>query len=338
MASNSYNQQDPPRKHDPCKCEEHDSATKKSLGALIQVYCQAKDAAESNQEVATKDFEQKEDLFQEKKKTFMWTERNYRIYRDIDIVVDTRLQATNDTFKTNVATYNTESTALYTQLKNILAAIKDVKTKVSALRDQASNLDNFRNDQCNAGQWALLTGKNVENCKPDPNGPPIERPEACKDAEKIYNELIHVPKKCLVFDVDYLVSASADVIGIQTFSNIASLTPLQGNLADASKALITAIQTAANTRKGELTTLQADLITAMTDATVSGINKFTAISDCDAAYSTLEFFCKPWCDCVVPRREDVCEPRLKKCECEICEICTEVKNTYCEADKKSVHS
>jgi hypothetical protein len=337
MESSAYNKQsEPPKKHsgDPCKCDENDTATRKSVNTLRQVYCTALDTAKSNRDAAAKDFEQKAKLFEEKKRLMMWTEKNYRLYRDIDIVVDTRLQATNDTFKTNVAAYNTESTALYTQLKAILTSLKDVKTKVSALRDQASNLENYKNDQCNASQWALLTGKNMDNCKPDPNGPPIERPEACKDADKVYHELIAIPKKCLVFDVNYLVKSAADIVGIQTFSNIAALTVLQSNLSDAGKAFITAIQAAAKARAADLVTVQADLITTVTDTTVSGISKFTAISDCDAAYATLEFLCKPDCHCVERRDGDECQPRLHKCECEICEICSEVKNTYCEAGKE----
>ncbi len=212
--------------------------------------------------------------------------------------------------------------------------IKRRQDQVSALRDQASNLENYKNDQGNASQWALLTGKNMDNCKPDPNVRPSKDRDACKDADKVYHELIAIPKKCLVFDVDYLVKSAADIVGIQTFSNIAALTVLQSNLSDAGKAFITSIQAAAKARAADLVTVQADLITTVTDTTVSGINKFTAISDCDAAYATLEFLCKPDCHCVERRDGDECQPRLHKCECEICEICSEVKNTYCEAGKE----
>jgi len=335
MSSSSYRPQEPPRKPEPCKCEEKDSATLKSIETLRQVYCQALETAKGTREAGAKDFERKARLFEEKKKLFMWTEKNYRIWRDIDITVDTRLQASNDTFKTNVAAYNTESTTLYNQLKGILTALKDVKTKVSALRDQASNLDNYKNDQCNASQWTLLTGKTMDNCKPDPNTPPIERPEPCKDADKIYHELIMVPKKVLVFDVDYLVKAAADIVGIQTFSNIASLTQLQANLSDAGKAFITAVQATVKARAADVTTAQTDLVTAVHDATVSGITKFTATADCDADYATLEFLCKPDCHCCGPREgREPHNPRLHECECEICEICSDVKNTYCEAGKE----
>lgn len=335
MSTSAFNQQGDPKKHpgDPCKCEENDTATRKSISSLRQVYCLKLETAKGDRGAAAKDFEQKAKLFEEKKKLFMWTEKNYRLLRDLDIVVDTRLQATNDTFKANVAAYNSESTSLYNQLKAILAAVKDVKAKVSALRDQASNLENYKNDQCNASQWCLLTGKSMDNCKPDPNCPPVERPDGCKDADKIYCELIGVPKKVLVFDVDYLVKSAADIVGIQTFSNVSSLTALQSNLSDAGKNFITAVQGSVKERFTELTKYQADLTTAVTDFTTSGITKFTKISDCDAAYATLEFLCEPQCQCAEPRKPDICEPRLHKCECEICEICAEVKNTYCEAGK-----
>ena len=337
MPSNQYTQQEAARKHqgDPCKCEEGDTATQKSLPGLRLIYCQAKDSAKSARDLASTDFEQKKELFEEKKKTFMWTERNYRLYRDLDIIVDTRLQATNDTFKINVTSYNAQSTALYTQLKAILTAVKDVKTKVSALWDQASNLDKYKNDQCNASQWLLLTGKNMEGCKPDPNTPTTpERPEHCKDADKIYNELITVTKKVLSVDVACLLNGAADIVGIQTFSNIAALTAQQTNLASASASFKTAIGTVSKARATDLGTLQTDLTSALTDATVSGINRFTAVSDCDAAYYTLEFLCHKDCECVEPRKEGECEPRLCDCEDEICEICKEVKNTYCDEKKR----
>lgn len=336
MANTAFNQQGEPKKHpgDPCKCEENETATWKSISSLRQTYCQKLESGKTTRDAADKDFEQKAKLVEEKQKLFMWTEKNYRIYRDIDIMVDTRLQATNDAFKTNVAAYNTESTALYTQLKAILTAMKDVKNKVCLLRDQANNLENYKNDQCHASQWCLLTGKTMDNCKPDPNCPPVERPDACKDADKIYHELIMVAKKVFIPDVDYLVKSAADIVGIQTFSNITALTVLQSNLSDAGKNFITAIQAAAKARQTDLAAVQTDLISSVQACTTSGITKFTAISDCDAAYATLEFFCEPHCNCAEPRRPDVYEPRLHKCECEICEICAEVKNTYCEAGKE----
>jgi len=340
MANTPYGreQQEPTKRNhgEPCKCEEGETPTQKSLPVLRLIYCQAKDSAKSAKEVASTDFEAKKELFEEKKKTFMWTERNYRLFRDLDIIVDTRLQATNDTFKTNVASYNAQSAALYGQLKGILTAVKDVKAKVSALWDQASNLDKYKNDQCNASQWALLTGKNMEGCKPDPNTPMPERPEHCKDADKIYNDLIHVTKKVLSVDVASLLNASADIVGIQTFSNIAALTAQQTNLATASTNFKTAINAVSKTRAADLATLQTDLTTTLTDATVAGINRFTAVSDFDAACYTLDFLCHKQCECVEPRKEGDCHPRLHDCECEICEICKEVKNTYCNEQIKPV--
>jgi len=338
MANAQYGEQEVPRRNhgEPCRCEEGETPTQKSLPGLRQIYCQDKDTKKAAKEVASADFDQKKVIFEEKKKTFMWTERNYRLWRDVDIVVDTRLQATNDTFKTNVASYNTQSTALYTQLKAILAAVKDVKTKVSALWDQASMLDKFKNDQCNASQWTLLTGKHMEGCKPDPNTPMPDRPDHCKDADKIYNELIMVTKKVLSVDVASLLNASADIVGIQTFSNIAALTAQQTALATASTSFKTTVAGIVKTRSGDLTTVQGELTTTLTDATVAGIGRCTAVSDYDASCYTLEILCQCHCDCVVPRKEGECHPRLHDCECKICEICKDVKNTYCNEKNKPV--
>jgi hypothetical protein len=207
--------------------------------------------------------------------------------------------------------------------------VKTLKTKVSALRDQASVLENFKNDQCNATQWALLTGKNLENCKTDqPPVVPRERPEACKDADKTYEELIAIPKKVLVFDVDSLLQSSADVTGIQTFSNIGVLTGLQGELSKASAGLVTQIQTAVKARTADMVTVQTDLIAAVQDCTKAGVDEFNKISLCHAAHFSIQFLCQPDCGCVKPWQEAVIAPRLEDCECRICRIGEVVRSVY----------
>jgi hypothetical protein len=145
-----------------------------------------------------------------------------------------------------------------------------------------------------------------------------------------------VTKKVLSVDVACLLNGAADIVGIQTFSNIAALTAQQTNLAAASANFKTAISTASKARATDLGTLQTDLTGSLTDATVAGINRFTKVSDCDAAYYTLEFLCHKDCECVEPRKEGECEPRLHECECKICEICKDVKNTYCDEKMKPV--
>src|SRR5678816_319304 len=111
--------------------------------------------------------------------------------------------------------------------------MKDVKTKLNDLRDAACKLENCKNDSCNCTQVYILTGERPENC--DSNEPAGSRPAECSDAKDNLDKLICMPK-ALGFDADSLFKASADVVGIQVFSNIGTLDPLQKALAEDSKA------------------------------------------------------------------------------------------------------
>ncbi|HLZ86744.1 MAG TPA: hypothetical protein VKQ52_05885 [Puia sp.] len=314
---------------DRVKPEEKETATQKSIDAARQLYCTNLRASKANQKAGEKAYERSVKIYRKKKRLFEWTENNYRIYRDLDICLDTELATGNAALTANVVNYNKVSAALYANLTQITAAVKTLKTKVSALRDQASVLENYKNDQCNAAQWAILTGKNMENCKTDAPLPvPRERPEACKEADKIYEELIQIPKKLLVFDVDSLLQSSADVTGIQTFSNVAVLTKLQTDLTTASTALVTQIQAAVKARTADMATVQADLITSVQDCTKTGVDEYNKISLCHAAHFSVQFLCQPDCGCVKPWQETAIEPRLEDCECRICRIGEVVRSVY----------
>lgn len=349
------------RPDEDCGCEDRDCATKKAIVPARQTYCTNLQTAKADQGSAEKTYDRAVKIYRKKKKLFEWTEHNFRLYRDFDICLDTELTTGNASLTANVKAYSALSATLYANLKAIVAGMTDLKTKVSALRDQASNLDNYKNDLGNATQWTLLTGKTMDNCKgeePHHPHPPHrgERPEACRDAEQIYCDLIFIPKKVLVFDANSLLQSAADTTGIQTFSNVDILTTQQAALSTASAALVTQITTTLKARTADLATVQADLVTSVQECTSAGVDKYNKISVCDGAHQTLEFLCCPVCKCVKPegehpyrqgeeealrqgegaphRPERPCEdhhhhhPRLAECECCICRICEIVKSTY----------
>lgn len=317
------------KEKDRVKPEEKETATQKSIDAARQLYCTQLRTAKANQKAGEKAYERAVRIYRKKKKLFEWTENNYRIYRDLDICLDTELTTGNAALTENVVNYNKLSGALYANLTQITAAVKTLKTKVSALRDQASVLENFKNDQCNATQWALLTGKNMENGKTDAPMPPArERPEACKDSDKVYEELILVPKKVLVFDVDSLLQSSADVTGIQTFSNVGVLTQLQADLSKASTALVTQVQTSVKARTADMAAVQTDLVASVQECTKAGVDEYNKISINHAAHFSVQFLCQPDCGCVKPWQEAVIAPRLEDCESRICRIGEVVRSVY----------
>lgn len=311
------------------KPEKKESPTEKSFSTARQLYCTALQTALSDRGAAKLAYERSLIVYEKRKHLFEWTEKNYRIYRNLDICLDTELTTGNQSLTTNVTNYNTLNGTLYKGLTGITAAVKSLKTLVNALRDQASNLENYKNDQCNAAQWSLLTGENVENCKPAGSTPvPRERPDVCKDAATIYGELIAIPRKALVFDVDSLIQSSADVTGIQTFSNISVMTTLQAQLSTASANLVQQIQKTVMTRSTDLTTAQTNLVTAAQDCTKAGVDNFNKISVCNGAHFTMEFLCVPQCGCALPLNPTEPIPRLRECECRICRICEVIKSTY----------
>jgi len=280
-------------------------------------------------------FDGEKEVFKEKKCMFLHTEENYRRYRNLEICVGTELLQTNDLIKTNVSKIKELNKNLNSTLVNLAKQIKDAKSKFGDLRTAADYLKRGYEDKCNADQKKALTGKTSENCD-EPQKPPIDR---CKDADNEINQLICLPQG-LTKDIDYIFQASSDVVGIQIFSNIDSLEPLQAGLSDKSQKFEKLINDTMKTRKANLDKLQDDLVVSVKSITQSAMARNTARSDFEGYYDTVDFLCCPHCDCVNenPNEEQKngdcmeCAPRLKECEANICEICDKVKTTFCCSD------
>lgn len=305
--------------------------TEKSYTTAREVYCTARQTALSDRSAASLAYKRSLVVYDKRKHLFEWTEKNYRLYRNLDICLATELTTGNASLTTNVTGYNSLSAALYAGLTGITATARKLKTLVNTLRDRASDLENFKNDQCNAGQWGLLTGENVENCHPE-RKPGHERPDVCKDAAVIYGELITITRKSLVFDVDSLIQSSADVTGIQTFSNIGLLTTLQTQLSTAATNFVQQIQKTKTNRAADLTTAENNLVAATQECTRAGVDNFNKISVAYGCHVTLEFLCNPPCGCAHPLDVREPAPRLEDCECRICKIGESIRSTDLSAD------
>lgn len=310
-------------------CEENDTPTQKSITTLRAGYCDQLYATAGEVGKAETGYTGQTTSFEHKKCLFVWTEENYRRYRNTEITVGVELLQSNDLIKDNTASYIKWGTDLSTGLKNIFKAIKDVKTKITDLRDAANKLEGCSNEVCNCTQMTLLTGEVPENCK-DKNKPPSDnRPAECSDAGAVLDSLICIPK-ALKFDVDSIFQASSDVIGIQVFSNLGTLEPLQKTLADDSKAFEKVIQDAMKARETDLKKLQEDLVKTVQETAKSAAALYNKRSDFEGLMCTTQTLCCPPCDCVTD--EDDCKPRLEKCKDDICDICDEVKKTFCDDD------
>jgi gas vesicle protein len=316
-------------------CKDKDNATQKSITTERMAICTLLYETEGNVEQQQTKFDGENEIFNDKKCMFLHTEENYRRYRNLEICVGTELLQTNSSIKTNVANLTKLNTDLNKVLTDITKQIKDAKSKFADLKYASCKLDDSITDKCNAAQWKALTGKVLENCNEDPKQPI----DPCKNTESEINSLICLPKG-LGKDIDYIFQSSADVTGIQMFSNIDTLDPLQKTLSDKSNAFEKLISDTMKTRKGDLDKLQTDLVDSVKAITQSAMDRNSMRSDFEGYYDTTKFLCCPTCNCVTitPANQDSsgkdnckdeCNPRLQVCGNNICGICKDVQVTFC---------
>ena len=324
----------PPPPEEPCNdCDEKDNPTQQSINVIRTAWCTLLYQSKGSVSQQETKFKGEKELFHEKKCMFVHTEQNYRRYRNLEIIAGTELIQTNDLIKTNVTKIKDWNKSLNATLVTLVKQIKDSKTKFNDLNAAACNLKRSYNDKCNAAQKKALTGITSEKCDEEPK-PPVD---ACKNAGDQIDDLICLPGG-LSSDIDSIWQSASDVVGIQIFSNIDSLEPLQKDLSDKSIKFDKHISDIMKTRKGELDKLQDDLVTSVKSITQAAVARNNARAEFEGYYDAVDFLCCPDCDCIAVENTDAnakqddcydCPPRLKKCEDEICTICDEVKTTFC---------
>jgi hypothetical protein len=312
-----------PRDND---CKENDTATQKTINKTRRKYCDTLYETAGEVSKWEKSNEGYLKLYEQKKCMFVWTETNYQRYRNTEISIGTELIQSNINVKENITNYIKWGTDLSTGLKNISKAVKEVKARMNDLRESAGKLENCKNDSCNCTQLMILTGKVPENCKGESKPSKKEHPKECADVDKLLCDLICMPK-ALGFDIDSIYKSSAETIGIQVFSNINTLDPLHKTLSDHAKAFGSHLQLTMKTRETDMKKMQEDLIKCLQETTKATASMYNKRSDFEGIMETLNYVCCPVCDCVQTNK--ICDPRLPGCEDEICEICDEIKKTFC---------
>lgn len=311
-------------------CVENDSATQRSINTKRRKYCDKLYEAAGEVSKGEQSSEGQISQYENKKCMFLWTEDNYQRYRNTQIRVGTELLQSTELISENISNYISWGTELSTNLKNISKKVKEAKTKMSDLREAACKLENCKDDSCNCSQLIALTGEVPDNCKGESKRKPKkDRPDECDDVSELLDNLICMPK-ALSFDIDSIFKSASEVVGIQVFSNIGTLDPLQKTLSDHSKNFVGHIQETANTREGDLKKARDELIKCVQESTKATVNLYNDRSDFEGALNTLDYLCCPNCDCV--DEDCICDPRLHDCECEICDICEDVKTTFCREE------
>ena len=352
----------PPHRPEPdddngCKdCKDMDNATQVSITMNRNELCKLLYGSRGGVSKAETKFDGENDIYKEKKCIFLNTEKSYRKFRNFEITVGTELLQTNLSMKAGITQIKDWNKTLNTTLTTISKQVKELKVKFLELKEAACRLDDSYNDKCNITQVRALTGKAAENC-PDPE----QIPEACKDAEKQIKDLICRPKG-LVFDINSIFQSSADVVGIQIFSNIDSLDQLHTDLTTKSSSFEKLISDAMKARKSELDKLQEELVNSVKAITQAAVVRNSERAKFEGYYDAADFLCCPECGCIKEdddhdhdhdhhekndnnqrydhkndrRNCEDCPPRLKDCEDAICEICDDVKKTFCCEDKEEV--
>ena len=304
--------------------EDRDFPTLKTINALKKQYCNQLTVLIGEVGKSQESYRGYNQLYERKKCLFLWTETHLQRYRNTDLSVGTELVQSNELVKTSVDGYLQWGSELATSLKNVLKSVKDVKTKLSDLRDAACKLDNCLNDSCNCSQVMVLTGEKPENCKEDP--PSIKRrPPECDHVAQCLDELVCMPK-ALAFDIDSILMSSSEVIGIQVFSNLKSLSELHKPVYDQIKTFQKHLSETVKTREGDWKKCQEDLVKAVQGATQADTETFGKRSDYQGLLEAINYLCNPDCNCV---SESNCERRLINCEDLICQFCKDVQGSFC---------
>jgi hypothetical protein len=119
-----------------------------------------------------------------------------------------------------------------------------------------------------------------------------------------------------------------------------SLDQLQKDLADKSAAFKKHINETMKLHKADVEKLQDELVISVKSITQAAIDRNSQRANFEGYYDATDFLCCPPCDCVPSEGDnngshdqkgcdDLCLPRLKDCESQICDICDNVKTTFC---------
>ncbi len=307
-------------------CEEKDTPTQKSINTERDKYCDLLYNSAGNVATWEESFEEQKKLYQVKKCLFVDVEKNYRILRNFNITIGSEFTQTNDTIKNNITQYIATNKELSDTLQNIAKQVGTLKTCMSELRDQACKLEACRDDSCNTIQWNLLIGK-TENKNTKSQSKTVKSPECTDLCEEYFNNLVCIPKS-LATDIDSIFKVSAEVKGIHVFSSLSYLESIRSKLADSAQRLNDLIQNKMQLRESDLKKIQEEFTQIIKDSAKSNITLYDARSIFEGVKDAVTFMCCPEgeCGCV---KDEMCEPRLKDCEIEICEICKKVKKIYC---------
>ena len=326
---------DPPRDKDDDDrgCKENSTLTQKTINKLRKTYCNELDTAAGAVYQWEENYLGWKELRKKKKCLFIWTEKNYQAFRNLQITKGGALNQFNEAFKASTTTFLKANKGLADSLKDVVKKVKEVKVKISDLSKAACDLKHCLHEGCNCVQWGILTNE-WEGCKGTPQE--VDRPSTCDGVKEKIEKIIKIPC-ALDKDAELTLQAAADVAGIQVFANVGTLEGLQKTLSESATKFDKYLQEVVKKDQEDLKKVQEDFGKTVLEYVKSKTTVYTKRSEFVGLLETTGYFCCPDCGCVQDDEEKChkCEPRLKDCKEKICEICTDVKDTFCKCPPSS---
>lgn len=319
--------------HDGTQGEKPKLPTQRTIDLIKETYCKNLKGLVGELSQSEVTYDGNLVTYNTKKCCFVKTEKNYRIIRNLELSVGVELIQANDEIKKNVVLYNKQNDDLVKALKLVLTNTKEAKLKFGELRDAANKLSDCTKDSCNKSQMVLLGCRQADECNDNNRDGGEKLPDCCDGVCEIIDELINIPAS-MNGDIDIICSASAEIVGIQTFSNIKSLETFQVEFSTNSKAFDDWIKQKMVAGSSALNILQEELTAAVKNLTTAGFTLYSKRNEVEIADEVKDYLCDHKCGCIdhecgCQQEQKDPEGRLANCKCDICTICGEVKEIYC---------
>lgn len=130
-------------------------------------------------------------------------------------------------------------------------------------------------------------------------------------------------------DIDIIFNSATRVTGIQVFSNVPTLEPLQKTMLEKSKAFDDFIQEKMKKDADDLKKIQEELVKSVQELAKNTSGLYFRRSDFKGVQRATQKLCNPGCDECMQTGD---ENRLDDCKCDICDICEEVQTGVCKVD------
>lgn len=234
-------------------------------------------------------------------------EEAVRFYRNIDLYVGIQSTCVAEAAQKNVDEQIKKSDDLAKALQEVSKSLKTLKDKAAELKAKACELDTQLKDDCNREQLRILNCNFEQTCGYPKSG-------TTEAFTALAEQLIDI-SKAVCSQASKTFNDSAQIAGIQTFSNVKSLKDMSKMIGDAVKSFKTDVDTNVKDRSADETKDREELAKAVKELTVKKLEQNKATTCFEGIAFTVDFLCS----------EDNC-----LIDDTIPGICAEVMSCFCE--------